>query len=553
MVLQNQADGYESRLWHHKESSTVLREKSGTETIEGFELDLQRLLAVTPSININEIVLETNAFARMHKLRLLRLSHLQLTGCYEEFPRGLRWLCWIAFPLDSIPIDFPLENLVVLEMQYSSLRQIWNGPKCLPTLKSLDLSHSHGITVSTDFSACANLEKLVLVDCAGLIDVHGSIGKLKRLVCLNLKDCKNLRMLPNKVSNLKLLETLVISGCTNLNRSSVELMRSMESLKVLEMDGLCNWQSMTTNIRMHKPHGDCQYYQTSIQGLYQYGIVSTFLPGNEVPGQFSHKSREGSSSSISFTVPLHPNIRFRGLNIFVVYANYDNIYPMLSRGDRFRNCRDFCISAPFLTKVSNKSKGLKWIYGPVCYGIPGWGEDMIWLSHWKLEDQLEGGDEVIISVCVQHDEFQFEVKEWGVEVVQEEQEESMSITSTQDHTTDPHVIGGDLSTYEVQKMPGTYWLLSYTYATIENLALERPILFNNLIRDSDEHTDKEQEEEEKKGEHQMLTETRADSNNCGDRVSKVLTIVAGFIQFICSPIWCQRVNSSFSFCGGRFN
>ncbi|KAK9911050.1 hypothetical protein M0R45_034974 [Rubus argutus] len=482
MVLQNQADGYESRLWHHKESSTVLREKSGTETIEGFELDLQRLLAVTPSININEIVLETNAFARMHKLRLLRLSHLQLTGCYEEFPRGLRWLCWIAFPLDSIPIDFPLENLVVLEMQYSSLRQIWNGPKCLPTLKSLDLSHSHGITYRY------KLKPLERVDA-----------------------------------------------------------------EVIKLSGLCNWQSMTTNIRMHKPHGDCQYYQTSIQGLYQYGIVSTFLPGNEVPGQFSHKSREGSSSSISFTVPLHPNIRFRGLNIFVVYANYDNIYPMLSRGDRFRNCRDFCISAPFLTKVSNKSKGLKWIYGPVCYGIPGWGEDMIWLSHWKLEDQLEGGDEVIISVCVQHDEFQFEVKEWGVEVVQEEQEESMSITSTQDHTTDPHVIGGDLSTYEVQKMPGTYWLLSYTYATIENLALERPILFNNLIRDSDEHTDKEQEEEEKKGEHQMLTETRADSNNCGDRVSKVLTIVAGFIQFICSPIWCQRVNSSFSFCGGRFN
>lgn len=95
---------------------------------------------------------------------------------------------------------------------------------------------------------------------------------------------------------------------------------------------------------------------------------------------------------------------------------------------------------------------------------------------------------MIISVCVQHDEFQFEIKEWGVEVVQEEQEESMSSTSTQHHTTDPHVIGGDLSSYEVQKMPGTYWLLSYTYATIENLALERPILFKNLIRDSDEHS-----------------------------------------------------------------
>lgn len=81
------------------------------------------------SINPNEIVLETNAFARMSKLKLLRLSHVQLTGCFEELPTGLRMLCWIAFPLDSIPTDFHLENLVVLEMQYSSLRQILNGTK----------------------------------------------------------------------------------------------------------------------------------------------------------------------------------------------------------------------------------------------------------------------------------------------------------------------------------------------------------------------------------------------------------------------------------------
>jgi hypothetical protein len=102
----------------------------GTKRIEGLELNMQRHLGVTtPSINQSQIVLETNAFARMHKLKLLRLSHVQLNGCYEELPTGLRMLCWIAFPLDSIPTDFHLENLVVLEMQYSSLRQILNGTK----------------------------------------------------------------------------------------------------------------------------------------------------------------------------------------------------------------------------------------------------------------------------------------------------------------------------------------------------------------------------------------------------------------------------------------
>ncbi|KAM5554612.1 hypothetical protein ABKV19_022822, partial [Rosa sericea] len=118
-----------SRLWHYKDSFKVLREKNGTKTIESLELNMQRHLEVTNSRYPNEIVLETNAFATMHKLKLLRLSRVNLTGSFEKFPTGLRLLCWIAFPLDSIPIVFHLENLVVLEMQYSSLRQILSGTK----------------------------------------------------------------------------------------------------------------------------------------------------------------------------------------------------------------------------------------------------------------------------------------------------------------------------------------------------------------------------------------------------------------------------------------
>lgn len=83
----------------------------------------------TPSGNSNNVVLETNAFTRMVKLRLLQLSYVQLNGGYEEFPKGLRWLYWLEFPLDSIPSDFRLESLVVLEMHYSSLRKIWKGTK----------------------------------------------------------------------------------------------------------------------------------------------------------------------------------------------------------------------------------------------------------------------------------------------------------------------------------------------------------------------------------------------------------------------------------------
>lgn len=74
-------------------------------------------------------VLETNAFTSMHRLQLLQLFGVQLNGGYEDFPKHLRWLCWLQFPLHSIPSHFVLENLVVLEMQNSSLRQVWKGTK----------------------------------------------------------------------------------------------------------------------------------------------------------------------------------------------------------------------------------------------------------------------------------------------------------------------------------------------------------------------------------------------------------------------------------------
>lgn len=101
----------------------------GFKKIEGLALNMHPVEC--PSRKSNMVVLETKAFKRMVKLRLLQLSYVQLNGCYEEFPHGLRWLNWLKFPLDSIPSDLLLESMVVLEMHYSSLRQIWKGIKVL--------------------------------------------------------------------------------------------------------------------------------------------------------------------------------------------------------------------------------------------------------------------------------------------------------------------------------------------------------------------------------------------------------------------------------------
>ncbi|XP_048425218.1 disease resistance protein RUN1-like isoform X2 [Pyrus x bretschneideri] len=652
-----------SRLWRHKDSFQVLRDKNGTKKIQGIFLNMYMHPAHSP-INTNETVLETNAFEKMRKLQLLHLSHVRLDGCYADFPTGLRWLCWLHFPLDSIPIDFPLGCLIVLDMQYSSLRQVWKGTKFLPMLKILDVSHSHALTEIMDFSLCPSLEELILVDCTSLIDVHESIGKLERLVYLNVKDCKKLRMLPKNMCMLKSLETLILSGCSNLDEFPVEMMKKMKSLKVLEIDeiplselwpersssilssfpcslvelnlsrcnlsedvfptdlsnlssiqrlyldenpicslpvfikglrridelsfinckkleslvglprvhkemvvancislkkvtyqsfgglqlralgndnnniveweylfklesidrvdvemikllGLFNLESMPA-IRMKSTLRGLNSEQdrwSPVQGLYQYGIFSTFFIGNEVPGRFSYKS---TKSSISFSVPLLPSShRIRGLNIFATYANEENSNYNYENSDK----------PPMIIKVSNQSKGLTWIYCPHFHGILEEGEDMIWLSHWKMENEtiLQCGDQVVVSVIAGPAKL-FRIKEFGVELMQEHQNNMM--ISTQHNTKlDPNypcVIGGDLSMWE--HIPGIYFL-GFSKNYVEDTDIFPRRFLNPLIMDTDEEdTDKEGQEDER---NYNIARTRAASNNYGLRSWKVLLTAAG--------------------------
>ncbi|KAL7257957.1 hypothetical protein ACSBR1_004142 [Camellia fascicularis] len=255
--------GERSRLWNHKDSFNVLRENTGTGKIEGLILDMNFLedkycrtffgvnrkhqansfkrpwfgifsyhTEGTTLGNSDKIALEIDAFARMRKLKLLQLKYLQVSGSFENFPKGLRWLSWHEFPFKSICDDFPLENLVVLEMRYNNLQKVWEGTKFLESLKILDLSHSHCLSETPDFLDVPNLERLILENCAQLVEVHESIGYLQRLVLLNLKDCKNLRKLPRSIVMLKFLETLDISGCSNIKELPTEI-GSMDSLTKL--------------------------------------------------------------------------------------------------------------------------------------------------------------------------------------------------------------------------------------------------------------------------------------------------------------------------------
>ncbi|KAK2978774.1 hypothetical protein RJ640_008737, partial [Escallonia rubra] len=217
-----------SRLWRHEDSLNVLEGNTGTRAIQGLKLDNWN----------NEVQLKTSAFSRMSQLRLLLINYVQLTGGYKKFPKKLRWLCWRGFPLKSIPTDFPLESLVVIDMRNSNLTRFWNGTKVLGFLRILNLSRCRRLTETPDFSILPNLERLILKGCYSLVEVHESIGDLETsLVMLNLKGCKRLRKLPRTIGRLKVLETLIISGCSSLDQLPEEMMM-MKSLKEFLADGI---------------------------------------------------------------------------------------------------------------------------------------------------------------------------------------------------------------------------------------------------------------------------------------------------------------------------
>ncbi|CAL5401879.1 unnamed protein product [Camellia sinensis] len=650
--------GKRSRLWHNNDSFNVLRDKTGTDSIEGLFLDMHVLAEDNRSMtsfgvnnakrprfeelsnkslladqgnslkrhcfgffswhpintgvrNSNQVELETDAFARMHKLRLLQLNYVETTRGYKDFPKRLRWLCWHGFPLKSIPSDFSIESLIALDLRNSSLEQVWKGTKLLGLLKFLNLSHSYGLTNTPNFNVLPNLENLILKDCINLVEVHESIGKLGRLVFLNLKGCKNLEKLPSKIGHLTSLEKLILSGCSkldqlpdlgkmkyltvlhadgtainriatttsedkswsslfwswvlkprkstesiyfplaslpgslvslslsNCNLSNDDLMKSLGSLSVLQdlnlsenpisslpesikglnvlqslrlsrctrlqslpelpmslemlnIDG-CSSLGMVTNLpnllrslildssdceklvevqgmfklepignagaeminnlglvdleSMGSLEAELQNNMTStrkkgpLQGLYECGIYSIFVPGNEVPGWCSNK-RKGSS--ISFNVPLVPNLKIVALNVYIVYAFANDISLASYQFDYI--------------KFSNKTKGLKWTYSPVFRGIPD-DNSMIWFSRWEIGHLLmEGGDKMNLSASF--DDI-FQVKEVGVQIVYDECEEK-GIQHHNAHPSHHNVMNvGDLSEYHVRT--GSYFLCHHGY------------------------------------------------------------------------------------------
>ncbi|KAJ1427903.1 Leucine-rich repeat domain superfamily [Sesbania bispinosa] len=321
----------------------------------------------------------------MKKLRLLQLDRVDLTGDYGYLSKVLRWVNWQRSTFRYIPDDFDLGHLLVLDLKYSNIKQLWKETMMLEKLKILNLSHSRYLKNTPDFSKLPNLEKLILKDCPNLSEVHESIGDLKNLILINLKDCTSLSNLPRKIYQLKSVKTLILSGCSKIDKLEEDI-EQMESLTTLIAEGLArdvftsllwSWMSPTMNPMSHSP---------------LFGSMSSSLAFMDVQNNnLDHLSPMISGLSKLQTVWVQCDTEFQlseQLLKILDDANYDGNYvsdlPSTSHAIASQTLRFQWIGIGSYHKVldalsNNTSEGLA-SNGSIDFSLPG-DNFPYWLSH----------------------------------------------------------------------------------------------------------------------------------------------------------------------------
>ncbi|XP_040366849.1 TMV resistance protein N isoform X2 [Rosa chinensis] len=228
VVLQEcrEEPGKRSRLWLPNEIIHVLDRSKATSAVQSV------FLGPTKDDVVHSI---DNAFSKMDRLRLLKIWNVKFSGNITYLSNELQYLEWHQCPLDSFPSDFQPDKLVEVHMYLSRIKQLWRGKKGWRMLRLIDLSGSQYLMSTPDFTEVPDLETLVLQNCTSLVEVHPSLGFLKKLVSLNMTYCESIESIP-PFTALESLQILRLSFCSGLKKFP-EIEGNMKSLLELHLDG----------------------------------------------------------------------------------------------------------------------------------------------------------------------------------------------------------------------------------------------------------------------------------------------------------------------------
>ncbi|PWA36506.1 disease resistance protein (TIR-NBS-LRR class) family [Artemisia annua] len=199
-----------SRLWQHEEIHYFIKRNKDQNVVEAI-----RVLWQDPGTSLS-----ADVFERMKNLRLLDVWGAFTSGEPTFFPDELRWLRWDEYPFTSLP---NLLSLRFIRIEFSNLIKV------------------------PDVSGAPNVERLTLSYCMNLVEVHESLGFLKRLVHLEMSYCLQLKCLSSRFE-MKSLETLILNCCLALERLP-EFSPCMDKLSHMEVLNCTKIEELTSSIK----------------------------------------------------------------------------------------------------------------------------------------------------------------------------------------------------------------------------------------------------------------------------------------------------------------
>ncbi|WVZ03361.1 hypothetical protein V8G54_024167 [Vigna mungo] len=287
--------------------------------------------------------IRVDALSKMDHLEILILRNVNCYGTLNFISNELRYLFWNHFPWLSLPF-FP-DQLVELILHHSNIKLLWEGKKCPPNLRNLDMSHSKNLIEVPDLSEVPRLTDLNLEGCIQLVHIHPSIGIMRDLRRLNLKSCKNL------IEVLDLSEifptTKYGSGGTAVGSASDDYRGSatglgcmagvLSALRIAVMANrrwICVWVGCMADV--------LSALRIAVT-VYLVPRMEIVIPGSEIPKWFSKQKASTSISMDPSAVIDDPN--WIGVSICVLFVTHEG--PM-NLGER-----DYLTDATLVYGVNN--------------------------------------------------------------------------------------------------------------------------------------------------------------------------------------------------------
>ncbi|KAK9062832.1 hypothetical protein SSX86_020022 [Deinandra increscens subsp. villosa] len=222
-----------SRIWQSKKIEEMCSGNAEMKAKENYKTEAILFHSWELSLNVSNFC---KHLSNMKKLRFISV-HGDGDGCSEGptfLSDELRFIQMSCNLERSLPSNFQGKKLVVLKLDHSLQEELWKGKQDLPNLRTIELFRLYNLMETPDFDGLPNLERFMLSGSPHLKEIHPSIGRLERLVCLIIQGCSRLRRCP-PVTRSKKLETLVLSGCSQLF-NVLEIQQNMGKFRYIDLE-----------------------------------------------------------------------------------------------------------------------------------------------------------------------------------------------------------------------------------------------------------------------------------------------------------------------------